>query len=124
MNRFTIVICVILACLMFVLQSEEYVTRDGLVCYRMNVDKDTTYTFFSVYGMRENLHFEIADSLVKLYDTHRLKDTLDIKCSLGRVQGIVYLQSYGKNTFIDFCASKYIWNDGKVIKVQNHCPMN
>ena len=75
---------------------------------------DTTYTIFSVYNVKENLEWEIGDTLISLYNQNKLPDFIDIKTSKGIVYGTCNVQTYQKATTVDYTVYKYKWNDGTI----------
>lgn len=89
--------------------------RDGLVYYLVEANgSDTTYTLFSVYGMRGSIEMEVGKELVDIYQNNNLCDTMTITTSKCRVFGNCDVDTLSKPYLIDFYASKYFWNDGKI----------
>ena len=75
---------------------------------------DTTYTIFSVYNVKEQLEYEIGDTLISLYNQNKLPDFIDIKTSKGIVYGTCNIETYQKATTVDYTVYKYKWNDGTI----------
>jgi hypothetical protein len=91
------------------------VDKNGIIYYMTNVNgTDTTYTIFSVYNVKENLEWEIGDTLISLYNQNKLPDFIDIKTSKGIVYGTCNVQTYQKATTVDYTVYKYKWNDGTI----------
>jgi hypothetical protein len=89
--------------------------KDGIIYYMTNVkDNDTTYTIFSVYNVKEQLEWEIGDTLIYLYEQNKLPDFIDIKTSKGIVYGTCSVETYQKATLVDYKVYKYKWNDGTI----------
>ena len=98
--------------------------RDGIMYYTINVSgNDTTYSIFSVFGMRRRCEWEIADTMMARYDRGEFtdKDTMSIAFSQGTVLGNCKVETYQKATLIDFCAFEYSWKDGKRELVAPKC---
>jgi hypothetical protein len=122
MNQIITVIAIILIAILLKGETKEPIDRDGLVYYHMNcIDGDTTYTLYSVFGMKKNLHFEIADSLVSRYQANDMQDSMSITFSKGVVLGISRVNTYDKSTLVDFCAYEYNWSNGKKDLVKQRC---
>ena len=123
MSKFFLSILVFaIVVIMTKLQIPQETDRDGLIYYHVNYENgDTTYTLFSVFGMRENLHFEIADTLVHRYKRKEMPEMMSIRCSKGIVLGITQVEVCDNTTLVNFCAYQYIWLSGKKEFVEHHC---
>lgn len=98
------------------------IERDGLIYYLIETNgNDTTYTLFSVYGMRGSIEMEVGQELVDIYQNNNLKDTLIIETSKCKVIGKCCVDTLSKPYLIDFYASKYFWNNGRteVVEIKN-----
>ena len=94
--------------------------KNGIIYYMTNVnDDDTTYTIFSVYNVKQQLEWEIGDTLITLYNQNKLPDFIDIKTSKGIVYGTCSVEIYQKTTLVDYTVYKYKWNDGTIETVNN-----
>ena len=99
---------------------KETKDKDGIIYYMTNVkDNDTTYTIFSVYNVKQQLEWEIGDTLIYLYNQNKLPDFIDIKTSKGIVYGTCSVETYEKATLVDYTVYKYKWNDGTIETVNN-----
>lgn len=92
---------------------KETKDKDGIIYYMTHINgEDTTYTIFSVYNVKQQLEWEIGDTLIYLYNQNKLPDFIDIKTSKGTVYGTCSVETYEKATLVDYYVYKYIWNDG------------
>ncbi len=89
--------------------------KDGIIYYMTHINGiDTTYTIFSVYNVKQQLEWELGDTLLKHYKQNTLKDSINIKTSKGTVYGICTVETYDKATLVDYYVYKYKWNDGRI----------
>lgn len=96
------------------------ITKNGIIYYLTSVNgKDTTYTIFSAYNVKQNLEYEIGDTLIKLYKENKLPDFIDIKTSKAIVYGTCNMETYQKATLVDYTIYKYKWNDGRIENIEN-----
>ena len=122
MKYLSLILVAVLSFLVVNMQMPENTDRDGLIYYHVNYENgDTTYTLYSVFGMRENLHFEIADTLVHRYSRKEMPEMMSIKCSKGVVLGITQIEICDNTTLVNFCAYQYIWLNGRKDFVEHHC---
>ena len=94
--------------------------KDGIIYYMTHINgEDTTYTIFSVYNVKQQLEWEIGDTLIKHFNQNTLKNPIIIKTSKGIVYGTCTIETYEKATLVDYTVYKYIWNDGTSETVNN-----
>jgi len=120
----TFVTLVVLLIVLVIASSNTHSDRDGIMYYTINVSgNDTTYSIFSVFGMRRRCEWEIADTMMARYDRGEFqdKDTMSIAFSQGKVLANCKVETYQKATLIDFCAFEYFWKDGKRELVAPKC---
>ena len=113
MNYFLSIVLLLILLYNVTMNKPKEADKDGLIYYLVNTtETDTTYTLFSVFGMRQGIEYEIGDTLIERYNRNELCDSLSIDFSKGKVYGVCLVQSKNKTTRVDYSAYKYIWRNG------------